>query len=153
MLKNGWKKKAVKTSNRESLYIASSDRETIEFAEEFGRQLSGSEIICLSGDLGAGKTTFVKGIASSQNISPEQITSPTYTYLNLIDDFAHFDLYRLKDKGHFLSLGFEEYFESEYIVCIEWPEVIKSLLPMPHYWINLAHFEGKRKIEILCHQN
>lgn len=145
MWKNGWKKREVKKSS--ALHISYSDTETREIALALGAELEMGSVICLSGDLGAGKTTFVKGIAEARGISPLDVTSPTYTYLHLIETLAHFDLYRLQGREQFFSMGFDEYLEGEHIVCIEWPEVICPLF-IPHYWVKLAHFEGKRKIEI-----
>lgn len=85
-------------------------------------------LLALTGNLGAGKTTFVQGLAAGLGID-EPIQSPTFVLLNVYDGLAHFDLYRLKNAADFTSLGFDEYFQSGAICAIEWPDRIKELLP------------------------
>lgn len=88
-------------------------------------------VILLDGDLGAGKTTFTKGIAQALEIT-EKIKSPTYTivkeYYSGSKDLYHFDAYRLEDTPEF-DLGFDEYFEKEGIIVIEWSQFIQNELP------------------------
>ena len=104
---------------------------TISFGKYLAGQLRPNSIVALFGDLGAGKTTFVQGLALGLNIhSPVQ--SPTFNYLNIYEGtlfLYHFDLYRLKNSTDFFSLGFEEYFEKQGIAALEWPERISDLLP------------------------
>jgi len=91
-----------------------------------------SRKIALYGDLGAGKTTFIKELCKNIGIH-NIVSSPTFTILNeyrhdLITVF-HFDFYRIKDPVEIFELGFEEYFFSDHYVFIEWPERIQELLP------------------------
>lgn len=85
------------------------------------------------GDLGAGKTTFIKGLAAAvAGCSPEDVNSPTYVYLNIYEGpqtVYHFDLYRLRDVDEFLGMGFDEYLFAGGVCCLEWSERIESLLP------------------------
>ncbi len=106
-----------------------------------------NDIIALTGDLGAGKTTLIKGMfEDNQDI----VASPTFTYLNIYPrnpPVYHFDLYRISCATHFLSMGFEEYFEKEGICLIEWAENIWDLLPAKASFIKITHLdESSRKI-------
>ena len=100
------------------------------------------------GDLGAGKTTFVKGLASYFGIPEEVVLSPTFVYLNLYENIAHFDLYRLVGEEQFLSMGFDEYFETPFIACVEWPNILDKALPEETYWVTLTHHPAGREIVI-----
>jgi len=88
--------------------------------------------LALHGPLGAGKTSFVQGLAAGLGIGSD-IPSPTFTYLNLYEEkgfsLAHFDLYRMRGASDFFSMGFEEYFEGDGIAAIEWPERLENALP------------------------
>ncbi len=105
-------------------------------------------MVCLIGDLGAGKTTFVKGLASYFGISEEIVLSPTFNYLNQYENIAHFDLYRLQGEEQFLSMGFDEYFAPPFIACVEWPNILEKALPCSSYWITLKHHPEGREIAI-----
>lgn len=100
--------------------------ETEKFAEDFSRELSPNSILLLIGDLGAGKTAFVRGLAKGLKISNlSEIHSPTFT---LINEYAgeiplfHVDLYRLHSKTEIENLGLEDYFDRNGIVAIEWAD-------------------------------
>jgi tRNA threonylcarbamoyladenosine biosynthesis protein TsaE len=130
-------------------------QETIAFGIQLGKEAKKNTLFCLHGNLGAGKTTLIKGIIHGATGTPlEKIHSPTYVYLNEYGSEKgkmayHFDLYRLKDEKEFLSLGFEEYFYRESIVCIEWSERILPLLPTSAISIHLSHsYEDQRHIRM-----
>lgn len=130
-----------------------SAQQTIDVGFQVGQKLENGSIVCLFGDLGAGKTTFVKGLAAgAADINIEQINSPTFVYLNIYQGrrtIYHFDLYRLKNADEFLSMGFDEMLFSDGICCIEWSERIPSLLPMSCKKITLKHEgEDRRSIRI-----
>jgi tRNA threonylcarbamoyladenosine biosynthesis protein TsaE len=134
-------------------YICSSEAETTLLGIEFGRSLPQNCIVCFFGDLGAGKTTFIKGLAQgASNFPSEQVNSPTFVYLNIYNGertIYHFDLYRLRDADEFLSMGFEDFLFAQGICCVEWSEKIQSLLPEGLYKINMEHLGGsKRRIRI-----
>ena len=118
-------------------YPLSSAEETVAFGILAARSLSENEILALSGDLGAGKTTFVQGLAKGLGIL-EPIQSPTFVFLNLYENLAHFDLYRLKNSSDFLNLGFDEYFGKK-ICAIEWSDRIPTLLPSETIYIHFAY--------------
>lgn len=106
-------------------FITHSPEETFELARRIGERLEGGEIFLLSGELGAGKTVFAKGLAAGLDIDPSDVTSPTFTLINAHEGrlrFYHIDLYRLDSAGH-RNLGLEEIFEDEKAVTvIEWAE-------------------------------
>lgn len=134
-------------------YISHSAAETMEWGRRLGKRLPLHSVVCLFGDLAAGKTTLIKGlVAGAANIDPSEVQSPTFTYLHIYSGerkVYHFDLYRLRDVDEFLSMGFDEYFEADGICCIEWSERIASYLPQECICITLTH-EGddKRKITV-----
>lgn len=135
--------------------ISHSVEETIRTGYEFGKQLKPGDIICLKGDLGAGKTHFVKGVASAFGIKPEKVSSPTYT---LIHEYSsripvyHFDCYRLEREQEALEIGAEEYFYGDGVCLIEWPEKISSLIPEDAFEVEINHRSGSER-EIIIHQN
>ena len=105
--------------------ITRSAEETFETARKIGREINGRKVFLLSGDLGAGKTVFAKGIAAGLEIDPADVTSPSFTLVNSYEGrlrMYHIDLYRL-DAGACHDLGLEEMLEDENaIVVIEWAE-------------------------------
>ncbi len=114
-------------------FLTQSAEETFELGRRLGAEIPSNALIALYGDLGAGKTTFLKGlVAGSSGLSPHEVSSPTFNYLNIYSGkqtLYHFDLYRLKNGEEFFLMGFDEYFSLPGICCIEWPEVIETRLP------------------------
>ncbi|MGH2613152.1 MAG: tRNA (adenosine(37)-N6)-threonylcarbamoyltransferase complex ATPase subunit type 1 TsaE [Rhabdochlamydiaceae bacterium] len=98
-------------------------------------------ILALKGDLGVGKTTFLKGFISTlAKINSHQIQSPTFTYLQIYNEFLyHFDLYRLKHYEQFESAGFADYLQAGGICCIEWPERIEKKLPDKTVFLQISY--------------
>ena len=124
--------------------IVSKDvEETIALGKRLGGLLKAGDFLALTGDLGAGKTQFAKGIALGLGVdSSIPITSPTYTLLNIYSGrvpFYHFDLYRLHGGQDLLELGFEEYFYGNGICLVEWAERLLDMLPEEHLSITLSH--------------
>ena len=106
-------------------FITRSANETFALARRIGSQLKGGEVFLLTGDLGAGKTVFAKGLAAGLGIDPADVTSPTFTLVNSYEGrlrFFHIDLYRL-DVGAHQGLGLEEMFDdANGVTVIEWAE-------------------------------
>lgn len=103
--------------------------QTIALGEKYAKTLTGGDVVLLDGDLGAGKTVFTKGIAKGLGVTDE-ITSPTYAYMNDYDGkLFHFDCYRLSDGEDAEALGLTDYFYLNGVCVIEWSENIKSVLP------------------------
>lgn len=106
-------------------------KETEEFGEKLGSILKPGDIISLTGDLGAGKTTLTKSIGKGLGVE-DYITSPTFTLINEYKgriNLYHFDVYRLEGSMDLYDLGFEEYIYSEGISIIEWGDKIEEALP------------------------
>lgn len=105
--------------------------ETEEFGIKLGKLLKGGDIICLNGDLGAGKTTLTKSIGLGLGVT-DYITSPTFALINEYsgrNSVYHFDVYRLENVEELYDLGFDEYFYSNGVSIIEWADKIERLLP------------------------
>ena len=108
--------------------ITKSESQTVDFATEYAKTLQKGDVVLLSGDLGAGKTAFVKGVAKYFGL--DGVTSPTYAYLNVYGDFIyHYDCYRLSCGEDALMLGLTDYFNGDNICIIEWAENIEDVLP------------------------
>lgn len=122
--------------------------ETISLGQKLGNCLKRGDIVTLTGDLGAGKTTFVSGVAKALKIK-EEIISPTFNilkcYFSAKIPLYHIDAYRL-DK-HNKDIGLEEYIEGNGIAFIEWPNHIKELLSVKHLEIKIVN-KGNTKREI-----
>lgn len=133
--------------------ILLSEQETYLFGVAFGEALRAGSVLCLFGELGAGKTTFIKGVAAGAGgIPSESVSSPTFVYLNIYQgskEIYHFDLYRLRDVDEFLGAGFEDYLETEGVCCIEWSEKIEPIIPPDAIRIYFEHYgEGGRRVII-----
>lgn len=122
---------------------------------ELGRRLKPGAIICLFGDLAAGKTTFIKGlVVGAACLDASVVQSPTFAYLNIYEGsqkIYHFDLYRLRDADEFLSMGFDEFFDRNGICCIEWSERIASFLPPEVIYVLISHEEENKRTIAITH--
>lgn len=135
-------------------YISNSYDETLEIAASFSGTLNKGDVLCMYGDLGAGKTAFVQGLAKGLGIE-EPITSPTFTIVNEYEGrlpLYHFDVYRIADSDEMYEVGFDEYVYGEGVSVIEWCELIEDILPEKRYNItikkNYDKGENYREIEI-----
>jgi tRNA threonylcarbamoyladenosine biosynthesis protein TsaE len=127
---------------------SSSVKETIRLGREFAETLEPGDVVCLNGDLGAGKTHFVKGVASFFGVKEEQVSSPTFTLINEYKGTTpiyHFDCYRLKSEQEALEIGAEEYFYGDGISIVEWPEKIGNLIPSEAVWLTIRHTDKNRR--------
>lgn len=125
-------------------------KETEKFGIFLGENLKPGDVVCLNGDLGAGKTTLTKSIAKGLGIS-DYVTSPTFTIVNEYygkTDLYHIDTYRLDDKIDVDYLGFDEYFYSDGVTIVEWAEKIRDALPEEYMEINIKSHDDKRDLEI-----
>jgi tRNA threonylcarbamoyladenosine biosynthesis protein TsaE len=108
-----------------------SENDLIEFAKKFGTGLRRGDLIFLEGELGSGKTTFVKGLALSIDIDMNMVSSPTFTILNIYSGklkIYHMDLYRLNNIDEFIEAGLEEFlYPKDGVTIIEWPGIIESI--------------------------
>lgn len=109
-------------------YISNNVKDTENIAFEYAKTLKKGDVVVFSGDLGAGKTAFIKGVCRYFNIS--SVTSPTYAYLNVYGDFIyHYDCYRLSCGEDAERLGLTDYFCGDNVCLIEWAENIEDALP------------------------
>ncbi len=120
----------------------STPEETMALGREFGRRLNGGDVVAISGTLGSGKTCFVKGVCEAQGIGTH-VGSPTFTLINEYSGtsarIVHIDLYRLSNARELNDLGLLEYFTGDRICLIEWPELVKRMLPPDHYSVEIRH--------------
>lgn len=134
-------------------YISNNEIETRKIAKEFASTLSSGTIVLLEGDLGAGKTAFVKGVVEFFGGNPNDVTSPTFTIVNQYnfknETLFHFDLYRIESVDELYNIGIEEYFYSNAICFVEWPERAPELFDHTNRKVIIKKLgDNKRKIII-----
>jgi tRNA threonylcarbamoyladenosine biosynthesis protein TsaE len=133
------------------VFNSQSPEMTFAFAQHIGEMISERTVFLLSGDLGAGKTVFAKGLAAGLGIDPEEVTSPSFTLVNEYEGrlrLYHIDLYRL-DAGACRELGIEEIFADERAVTvIEWAERL-SEIPAGALRVEIEYLsDTERRIQI-----
>jgi tRNA threonylcarbamoyladenosine biosynthesis protein TsaE len=130
---------------------SNSDIETRIIGHRLGEKLKRGDVVCLYGELGAGKTTMVKGIASALGINERDITSASFTIIaeyNTSVPFYHIDLYRVSP-GEISELGLQEYFGPDGIAVIEWAERAEGDIPEQNIRVSLNYIdENTREIRI-----
>ena len=127
--------------------------ETNEFGIRLGKALRKGDILCLNGDLGAGKTTLTKSIGKGLGVE-EYITSPTFALINQYSGripVYHFDVYRLEAADELYDLGFDEYFYGNGVCIIEWADKIERMIPQEKIVINIekGNNQDERILNIL----
>ena len=133
-------------------FISHSENETIEAAKKFAKTLKPGAVIALEGDLGSGKTTFIKGVALGLGLKdPDEVKSPTFAIMHIYPtrpELYHFDLYRMEASKEISDIGFEDFInDPSLICCVEWPKRAKGLLPDSAIWIHFkVSGENSRKI-------
>lgn len=115
-------------------YVMESQKaeDTFLIGKKMGEAAKPGDVICLSGDLGVGKTVFTQGFAAGLDITGP-VNSPTFTIVQEYDEgripFYHFDVYRIADVEEMDEIGYEDYFYGEGVCMIEWAELIAEILP------------------------
>lgn len=131
-------------------YISKNENDTIRLAENIESEKFENMVICLNGDLGSGKTLFVKGFANSLQVS-ETITSPSFTFMKEYNTgelpLYHMDVYRLEENSD--TSMFEEYFYLKGISIIEWSDLIKESLPEERLEIDFKIIDDDTRVLIL----
>jgi tRNA threonylcarbamoyladenosine biosynthesis protein TsaE len=133
--------------------ISRSVEETRKLGGKFAVGLSVNDIVSVYGELGAGKTQFIKGICTSLGVK-QVVNSPTFIIVNeysskRIKRIFHFDLYRIKTLNELYDIGFDDYLSSEGLILIEWPELVESILPESTKKVRLSNkseIENMREI-------
>lgn len=130
-----------------------SEQETKALAEKLGKLLKGGEVFQLVGDVGAGKTTFVKGLAKGLAVSDE-VQSPSFTISRVYEardglELVHYDFYRLTDPGIMANEVNEAVHDPATITVIEWADIVEGVLPEGHFTITFeAPSETGRRITV-----
>ncbi len=138
-----------------SKVITKNEEETFRLGKKMGRQCLGGEIFALYGNLGAGKTKFLQGLADGLGIK-DKVNSPTFNILKIYNSsgkakiFCHVDAYRLNSGQDLVSLGIEEFFSSpKTVTAIEWSEKVKDIIPVRAKNIYLKVVsENEREIQL-----
>ena len=118
-------------------------------AKRFLELAAGKTVIAFSGELGAGKTTFIQAICRNLGIKVE-VNSPTFSLVNEYftpegNSIFHFDLYRIETPEELFDMGYEEYFYSGSLCLIEWPEKAKKLIPENALWVKITIGENEAR--------
>jgi tRNA threonylcarbamoyladenosine biosynthesis protein TsaE len=136
--------------------ILDDEAATLAYGERFANIVQSGLVVYLHGDLGAGKTTFVRGVLHGLGYVGK-VKSPTYTlvesYPILVNKVLkytlyHFDLYRFIDENEWEAAGFRDYFNPQSVCMIEWPEKAEHVLPIPDVHVQLSLFNLGRKIQL-----
>ncbi|MFS0645788.1 tRNA (adenosine(37)-N6)-threonylcarbamoyltransferase complex ATPase subunit type 1 TsaE [Siminovitchia sp. 179-K 8D1 HS] len=125
--------------------VAALPEKTFAIGEKLGRLLEAGDVILLEGGLGAGKTTFTKGLAAGLGVR-KTVNSPTFTIIKEYEGrlpLYHMDVYRLEDS--FEDLGFDEYFDGDGVTVVEWARFIKEQLPQERLAVELHHLDGQNR--------
>jgi tRNA threonylcarbamoyladenosine biosynthesis protein TsaE len=127
--------------------ISESEEDTKKIASEFSKILKGDEVIVLNGNLGAGKTFFIKNVCSELGI--DNVVSPTFAIVNEHEGkfhVNHFDFYRIDSIKELYNIGFDDYLNDESITFIEWGNLFSSVLPRKHIEINIEFDNNNKRV-------
>lgn len=123
-----------------------SPAETYNLGFTLGKQLLPGTVLCIEGEMGAGKTALSQGLIRGLGVMDKYITSPTYTLVNeyYVGDLPiyHFDIYRVGDYDELLAIGFDEYLHENSVVILEWADLIREDLPKDRIWITIHKENG-----------
>ncbi|HYE96933.1 MAG TPA: tRNA (adenosine(37)-N6)-threonylcarbamoyltransferase complex ATPase subunit type 1 TsaE [Rubricoccaceae bacterium] len=126
-----------------------SPEETLALGARLAAHLGPGDVVALYGDLGAGKTHLVKGIARGLGVDAEDVSSPTFTLVNEYAGAAfpvyHLDAYRTERPEELLDFGAEEYLDGDGLCLVEWPERMEALLPARTLRLRLTHLDANRR--------
>jgi len=131
---------------------SNSREETQQYGKDFAKKLNGGQVFALIGEVGCGKTEFVRGVLSE--VAPEiVVSSPTFSIVNSYETknftIYHFDFYRIKNINELFEIGFDEYFTENSVVFIEWADMFLGILPKGFETIKFeAISENERQIQL-----
>lgn len=136
-------------------FLSHNASQTTKLGERVSRELKPGDILCLFGDLGSGKTTFVKGLAKGLGIRPNKVNSPTFVIMNAYEaklPLYHFDFYRLDKTTEIAGIGCEEFLYGHGVSVIEWAQRFGELAPKENLSLRFSHQgEDQRLIEFSAH--
>jgi len=141
-------------TNPMAVYLSHSQEDTFQIGQSFGSRLHAPAIVLLTGELGAGKTVFTKGLVTALGVNGDEIVrSPSFSLVNIYDTPAgrvfHVDLYRLNSSRDLQSIGFEEILASDAVVIVEWAEKLAFSIPEAHkVLIEIEASSGYRRLVI-----
>lgn len=117
-------------------------KRTIQIAAEFAQGLQSGDVVALEGDLGAGKTQFVRGVVQGLGGDPLGVSSPTFVLLNIYQTpkfpVYHLDAYRIGGAEDLEAIGFEELLDQPGVILVEWWQKVAELIPTRHHLVHLA---------------
>ncbi len=138
---------SIVRDGKTSTCIIRSLNELNSFIKSFAKELKGGDVLALSGNLGAGKTTFTQRLAKTLGIL-ENVTSPTFVLMKVycvdkrsvtIKELCHIDAYRLESESDLEAIGAQDYIgRADALTVIEWPERVKEMIPKKAVWITLS---------------
>lgn len=127
-------------------YLSNSVEETEALGAELAGRLEPGDVVAFTGDLGAGKTAFVRGLARGLGI-PDRVTSPTFTIVNEYEGgrlpLFHFDMYRLGSADELYDIGWEDYLARGGVCAVEWSEQVSGALPEDAVWVDIARGDNE----------
>ena len=129
------------------IYLENEEK-TREIGSKLGELLTPKSVICLIGDLGAGKTTMTQSLARALGVD-DYITSPTFTIVNEYEGrmpLYHFDVYRIGSSEEMYDIGFDEYIDGDGVCIIEWANLIEDILPDEYLYIELKYKDMSREM-------
>ncbi|CEN85573.1 P-loop ATPases [[Clostridium] sordellii] len=124
------------------------EEQTKDIGYKLGQLVTPKSVICLIGDLGAGKTTMTKSLAKALEVD-DYITSPTFTIVNEYEGripLYHFDVYRIGSSDEMYDIGFDEYIDGDGVCIIEWANLIEDILPNEYLYIEMNYKETGREM-------
>ena len=133
-------------------YLSESEAETEKIGEDFAAKLPGGTVVAMYGDLGAGKTAFVRGMARGMGLDC-RVSSPTFTIVNEYlgkRELIHFDMYRLRSSDELFDIGWEDYLARGAVCAVEWSENVEDAFFGDEITVRIEKLsENGRKITIL----
>ena len=139
------------------VFEVNSVEETWDLARRLAAELKPGDVVCLEGDLGAGKTTFTQGLAAALGVTG-RVTSPTFCIVqehpasaartarpDAVSLLVHMDLYRLQDESDVEAIGWEDYLSRGALLVVEWPERAGSLIPPTARHLEFRHSDGEER--------
>jgi tRNA threonylcarbamoyladenosine biosynthesis protein TsaE len=133
-------------------FVTRSSQETIDLGKSFAATIAPGDVVALVGNLGTGKTQFVRGVCAGLNVHGH-VASPTFTMIHEYDvsfgKVVHIDLYRVASRAEVAELGIEDYFNDNCICLIEWAERVLDVLPPHHYEVRMQFGDADDERKIL----